>query len=200
MDHKVLDSIDAKIHGVRIEQMSDGEHALFVDFEADEDAWKAVEARWDAAGVPGGFSVAVTQHQEKLDGPVVSPVRLISDVGTYTDRDRAAAAEILSETAPVEVLRLYQFSDLEFAKLVIEFGREVGAALLSGGVMYLVGRHQGTSHVEFRSEESDGSVTTAVLDTADPEIVRAAAQKLDQTDQVETPLVFNPKTHRWEGR
>jgi hypothetical protein len=200
MDHKVLEKIDATMLDSRIEQTVDSEHALLVEFEADDDSWAAVEDRWKAAGVPGGFSVALTQHQETVDGPAVSSVRLIADAGAYSDPERAAAAELLSQSAPVEVLRLYQFSELEFAKLVIEFGREAVAALFAGGIMYLVGSHQGSSHVEFRREEPDGLVTTAVLDTADPEIVRAAAERLDQVDRSETPLVFNPDTLRWEER
>jgi hypothetical protein len=200
MDHKVLETVDATMLAHRIEQTADGEHALLAEFEADEDAWAAVEDRWRAAGVPGGFSVALTQHQETVDGPAASPVTLIADAGAFPDQARAEAAELLSEWAPVEVLRLFQFSEPEFAKLVIEFGREAAAALFAGGIMYLVGRHQGSSHVEFRREEPDGSVTTAVLDTSDPEIVRAAAEKLDQVDRSETPLVFNPKTLRWEER
>lgn len=200
MDHKVLETVDATILGARIEEAADSEHALLVEFEADDDAWAAVEDRWKAAGVPGGFSVALTQHQETVDGPAASPVKLIADAGAYSDQDRAAAAELFSELAPVEVLRLFQFSELEFAKLVIEFGREVAATLFAGGLMYLVGRHQGSSHIEFRREESDGSVTTAVIDTDDPEIVRAAAESLDQADRSESPLVFNPETLLWEER
>jgi hypothetical protein len=90
----------------------------------------------------------------------------------------------------VKVLRLFQFSEPEFAKIVIEFSREVAASLLAGGIGFLVGRRKASSHVEFRRVGPDGTVTTAVLDTSDPEIVYAAAQSLDSLEAPAASALF----------
>jgi hypothetical protein len=200
MNHRATDALDATIIDVRIEQIADDEHALMIDFEMDEAAWQEVEAHWRAEGAPGGFSAALTQHQEEFDGPGASLVTFSSDAGAYSDEERTEAAELFAAAAPVEVLRLFQFSEPEFAKIALEFSREVGASLLAAGIGFLVGRHKGSSHVEFRRTEPDGTVTTAVLDTSDPEIVRAATQSLDSLQAPSIPeiLIYSNKTGHWE--
>jgi hypothetical protein len=200
MNHRATEALDANVLDVRIERMADDEYALVIDLEADEADWGTVEEKWSVAGVPGGFSAAFTENQEAFSGPPVSPVTLISDAGVYTDDDRATAARLISDAAPVSVLRLFQFSEPEFAKIAIEFSREVGAGLLVAGVGYLVGRHSGQSHIEMRRAEPDGTTTTAVLDTSDPDVVRAAAQSLDSREAPPAPalLVYNEKTESWE--
>jgi len=201
MNHRATGSIDATVRDVRIEQISDAEHALLVDFEADEDAWAEVESGWKAVGAPGGFSVAVTEAQEKVNGPLGPVAVFASDAGAYTDEERAEAARLISEVSSVEVLRLFQFSEPEFAKIVLEFSREVGAGLLVAAISFLVGRRGGMSHVEMRRVEPDGTTTTAVLDTNNPEIVRAAAQSLDSfpPQSLPTLLVYNEETELWEA-
>ena len=200
MNHRATGSLQANVCDVRIEQISDTEHAFFVDFEADEDAWAAVESGWKAAGVPGGFSVAVTEKQEEVDGPPGSVAVFASDAGAYTDEERAEAARLISEVSSVEVLRLFQFSEPEFAKIALEFSREVGAGLLVSAIGFLVGRRSGVSHIEMRRKEPDGTITTAILDTNNPEIVRAAAESLDSRGPgpVHRLLVYNEETGAWE--
>jgi hypothetical protein len=201
MNHRASEALDATIINVRIEQVADDEHALMVDCEMDEAAWQEREAHWRTEGVPGGFSAALTQHQEEFDGrPGVPLVTFSSDAGAYSDEERTEAAELFAAAAPVEVLRLFQFSEPEFAKIALEFSREVGASLLAAGIGFLVGRRKGSSHVEFRRTEPDGTVTTAVLDTSDPEIVRAAAQSLDSLQAPSIPeiLIYSNETGHWE--
>jgi hypothetical protein len=62
MNHRATNALDATILDVRIEQMADEEHALVIDFEADQSDWREVEETWTAAGAPGGFSAAFTQR------------------------------------------------------------------------------------------------------------------------------------------
>lgn len=200
MNHRATKALDATVLDVRIEQIADNEHALVIDLEAEEASWQMVEADWSATGVPGGFSAALTEHQEDVDGPAVPLVTFSSDAGVYSDKERTEAATLLAACAPVEVLRLFQFSEPEFAKIAIEFSREVAASLLAGGIGFLVGRRKASSHVEFRRIEADGTVTTAVLDTSDPEIVHAAAQSLDS---LEAPVaaalfVYSDEKEEWE--
>jgi hypothetical protein len=190
MNHRASNALDATVLDVRIEQIADDEHALVIDLEAEEASWQTVEAEWSAAGVPGGFSAAFTERQEDVDGPAVSLVTFSSDAGSYSDEERTEAAKLLAESAPVEVLRLFQFSEPEFAKIAIEFSREVGASLLAAGIGFLVGRRKGSSHIEFRRAEPDGTITTAILDTSDPEIVRAAAASLDSLEAPSISAIF----------
>jgi len=198
MNHRADASLDATILDARIEKISETDHALVVDFEADQDAWKEVEAEWSAVGAPGGFSAAVTQLQEKIAGPHAPSAIFASDAGAYTDEERAEAARLISRTAPVEVLRLFQFSEPEFAKIALEFTREVGAGLFVAAVCYLVGRRDGSSHIEMRRTEPDGTTTTAVLDTSDPEIVRVAAESFDSLDESSQEiLIYDSQTDSW---
>jgi hypothetical protein len=201
MNHRAAGSLQSKILGARIERISDAEHALLADFEVDEDDWAAVESDWKAAGAPGGFSVAVTEAQEEINGAPGPAAVLISDASAYTDEDRAEAARLISEVSSIQVLRLFQFSEPEFAKIALEFSREVGAGLLVSAICFLVGRRSGVSHVEMRRIEPDGTITTAVLDTDNPEIVRAAAQSLDSHDprSLSALLIYNEETDSWEA-
>jgi hypothetical protein len=200
MTHRATKALDATVLDVRIEQIADDEHALVIDLEAEEASWQTVEAEWSAAGVPGGFSAALTERQEEVDGPAAPPVTFSSDAGAYSDEERTEAAKLFAASAPVEVLRLFQFSEPEFAKIAVEFSREVGASLLAAGIGFLVGRRKGSSHVEFRRIEPDGTVTTAVLDTSDPEIVRAAAQSLDSIEAPPISAIFtySDETGDWD--
>ena len=82
----------------------------------------------------------------------------------------------------------------------MEFAREVGASGLVAAVSYLVGRNKGKSHIEMKRAEADGSMTTAVIDTADPEIVRVAAESLDSSDapDAQAILVYDAETESWK--
>jgi hypothetical protein len=200
MNHRATHPLDATVLDVRIDQIADDEHALVIDLEADEASWQTVEAEWSAAGVPGGFSAALTERQEDVDGPAVPLVTFSSDAGAYSDEERTEAAKLLAGSAPVEVLRLFQFNEPEFAKIAIEFSREVGASLLAAGIGFLVGRRKNSSHVEFRRTEPDGTVTTAVLDTSDPEIIRAAAESLESLEapSVSATFIYSHETGNWD--
>lgn len=199
MNHRAAETIDAKVIAARVERLSDDEHALLVDFEVDEDVWAGVQEDWQAAGVPGGLSPGLTQLQEEIEAPTGPSISFISDAGAYSDEDRAEAARRIGAVAPIRVLRLFQFSELDLAKVAVEFTREVGAEALVAAIAYLVGRRRGLSHIEMKRVEPSGVITTAVLDTDDPEIVRAAAESLDAEDAPPSPvvLVYDDQTNSW---
>src|SRR5262245_16975594 len=61
--HSPLEAIEVRDLVAKIVELEDGEHALEATFEVEEEAWKAVEGKFAAAGAPGGFSFTASEPQ-----------------------------------------------------------------------------------------------------------------------------------------
>jgi hypothetical protein len=73
----------------RIEQRPDGEYALRVEFDADEDRWAEYEAERDAQGGPGGLSFTLVGTFENLPGsgePTSVAIMVAADAAHFSDQ------------------------------------------------------------------------------------------------------------------
>jgi len=180
----------------------DGEHVVEATFDVDEDAWAAVETRFAGAGVTGGFSFTASETQ--IAASSGDPrVTLSADAAAFTDNDRAEAWRLLEATAPSEVSRLYQFDAHEIFRVIVDVWTIAGPFIVniaSSGIYdalkLLASRHQDPTVVEIHEHRADGSHSTAVIRTSDPEILRTALESM--ADRPSSDLAqFDPETKRW---
>jgi hypothetical protein len=118
-----------------IEQRPDGEYALWVEFDADEDRWAEYEAERDAQGGPGGLSFTLTETFDDLQGrgePTAVSVVVAADAGHFSDQQIRAAADALADVGPVKASRLYQFAAGPTALALIQFLVQEGAQIPPG--------------------------------------------------------------------
>jgi hypothetical protein len=118
-----------------IEQRPDGEYALWVEFDADEDGWAEYEAERDAQGGPGGLSFTLMGTFENLPGrgePTSVSVVVAADAAHFSDQEIRAAAEALADAGPVKASRLYQFAVAPAALALIQFLAQEGAQIPPG--------------------------------------------------------------------
>src|SRR5262249_37594260 len=118
-----------------IEQRPDGEYALWVEFDADEDGWAEYEAERDAQGGPGGLSFTLMGTFENLPGrgePTSVSVVVAADAAHFSDQEIRAAAETLADAGPVKASRLYQFAVAPAALALIQFLAQEGAQIPPG--------------------------------------------------------------------
>lgn len=206
-DHSSLAPLPARNLTAQVVDLDDGEQALDATFEIEEEVWKAVEGKFDRADVPGGWSFTAGEPQV-LPSTNEKPLVVISaDAAAFTDADRKAAWEAISESAPAQVNRLFQFSAAaEVARVIVEIWPEVGVALgvnLSSSVIYdglkrLFSKGRKKATVEIRRNYADGTETNAIVTTDDPEMIRLALERLDDRQQAVT-IVFDLDEQTWRS-
>jgi hypothetical protein len=131
-----------------IERRPDGEYALWVEFDADEDGWAEYEAERDAQGGPGGLSFTLMGTFENLPGrgePTSVSVVVAADAAHFSDQEIRAAAEALADAGPVKASRFYQFAVAPAALALIQFLVQEGAQIPPGGVRGVVVRRAATA-------------------------------------------------------
>lgn len=201
-DHSVLEPIEVRNVRAAVVELGDGQHAVDATFDVDGAAWEPVQDRFDAAGVPGGFSFSAGETQLAPSGGRDPQISLSADAAEFTDDDRAEAWRLLEVTGPANVTRLYQFSAHEFIRVIVDVWAIAGpfvVNLASSGMYdalkFLVGRHQEPTTVEIHEHRPDGSRSTALIRTNDPTMLRAALEALpDATEPVQE---FDAATGRW---
>jgi hypothetical protein len=118
-----------------IEQRPDGEYALWVEFDADEERWAEYEAERDAQGGPGGLSFTLAETFDELPSrskPTSVSVVVSADAGHFSDQQINAAADALAAAGPVKASRFYQFAVGPSALALIQFFVQEGAQIPPG--------------------------------------------------------------------
>jgi hypothetical protein len=186
-DHDVTQPIEATVLDAVVIPIEDRHFAVEATFEIEEGAWASVQARFDDAGVPGGWSFTVTSPQTKPSSGVRAVVTISADAAAWTDRDRDDAREILDAVAPAESAYLFQYSAAaELATMFLEVAPQIGLGVLGNATWDAIKlllhrrRGQGETRIAIHRTAPDGSKTTAVITTSDPEIARAALDALPE--------------------
>jgi hypothetical protein len=171
-----------------IEQRADGEYALWLEFDADEERWAQYEAERDAQGAPGGFSFTLAEtfyEPEGRDGPTGVSVVVAGDAGHFTDEQIQAAADALAEAGSVKGSRLYQFEAVSTALAIVQFilqqGEQVPANVFASWLYDALRRLRpggGTPAVDLQViEDGTGRRTTAHIPAqTDPEVAKSAIE------------------------
>jgi len=207
-DHSSLDLLPARNLVAEVVDLDDGEQALDATFEIEEEAWGSVEDEFDRAGVLGGWSYTAGEPQIRPSQNERPIVVISADAAAFTDADRVAAWEAISESVPAQVNRLFQFSAAaEVARVIVQIWPEVAAALglnLSSSVIYdglkrLFSKDRRQTTIEIRRNYADGTQTNAIVTTDDLELIRLALERLDHRQQT-TTIVFDLVEQTWRSR
>ncbi len=104
-----------------MEQMDDGELAVWTEFDIDEEVWGRFEAERLEAGAPGGFSFSTTETFATRGKPPYD-LAIAADASYFPAPATLATAETLPPGLSVELAELFQFSWVPEPKVLIEIG------------------------------------------------------------------------------
>lgn len=202
--HSPLEPIDVKNVHAEVVETEHGQHALDATFDVDADAWARVQERFVEADVRGGFSFSAGEKQLGTSSGERPMVSLAADAAAFTDEDRAAAWNLLEQSGPAEVSRLYQFDAQEILRVIVDVWAITGPFIVniaSSGIYdalkLLVRRHRDPTVIEIREHRPDGGYSTAVIRTDDPEMLRTALGTLSGTPTGDLKR-FNEAAGRWQ--
>jgi hypothetical protein len=193
---------------VDVRRTRSGALGVWVEFEIDEEAWKAAE---EAMGGVRGFSISVIEAYMETQGGASKPVlELASDAGHWDDYLRDEVAAALTPHFNVKSSRLYQFDLVPPAKVLIDFGvpllqliQSVGinvfsSALWDGLKLFFAARPSAMTTIVFSAPRSDGQVHF-YLNTPDPEVAKQALDKLPEiANSPASVLHYDEEQERWD--
>lgn len=199
-DHDVREPISADFLDAQVVPLGDGNSVLEATFEIDADAWEKIEDGFAQAGVPGGFSFTATVPQTAPGSGEAPMVTLAADAAAWTDQDRAEAGALLDAVAPTRTDRLFQYSGIELATILIVLAEGVGVGVL-GNAAYdalkrLLNRRTGETRIEVHRHSADGTSQKAIITTEDPAIAREALESLE-SEQSGRTVTFDTQKRLW---
>lgn len=193
-----------------IEPTGDGEYALKVNFEADEDEWTTWLKDGRKHGAPLGFSY--TRYIPFAGPKGVEPTFVIAaDAEFYTQDDIRRAAERLDMDEPVILAELAQFAASDLCQVVVEVQRAPstldtwGPAVLESvwPVLLALAKLGRWVRYKVRLRRQHGGALDGVVDTDDPAVLAQAgedAAKLDPAWRDVSAghvLVYDPTKRLW---
>lgn len=199
-DHSALLPLEATNIVASVVDLDDGESAVDMTFDIDDEVWRSIEDRFSAAGVPGGFSftTGVLQIAPAHGGQAVLVIS--ADAAAFSDSERADAGEVLSSLGPTQVNRLYQLSVVDLARVIIEIWPSLAIGVASSGLYdalrrLISGRREPTT-IEIHRYRPDGSQAKAIIRTEDQEIVRIALENLAEEQETHA-IHFDAERQIW---
>ena len=114
-----VENVDAEIR-----QRPDGEYELWAEFDVEEEGWARYEAEREVHGAPGGLSFTITETIGQLTskpGPSPATIVVAADAHHFSDDQILAAAGEFANAGNVKASRLYQFSAVPAALVLIQF-------------------------------------------------------------------------------
>jgi hypothetical protein len=201
-----------RLLNVDVRPTPSGALGVWVEFETDEEAWKAAS---NAVGGLRGFSVSVVEVYKEATGAFFKPfVQISSDAGHWDDTLRDEVAEALSPYFNVKSSRLYQFNVEPPAKIIVEFGiallpliQSVGINIFSSALWdglklffprFPQGKRTEPTIIDFSAPRGNGVVHFFVR-TSDTEVAKHAVDKLTEVaDSSGNGFHYNEQRDRWE--
>lgn len=122
--HDAREPIDVENVDAEIRQRPDGEYELWAEFDAEEEGWARYEAEREAHDAPGGLSITITETIGQLtseSGQSPATVVVSADAHHFSDHQILAAAGEFANAGDVKAGRLYQFSAVPAALVLIQF-------------------------------------------------------------------------------
>lgn len=122
--HDAGQPIEVENVNAKVRQRPDGEHELWVEFDVEEEGWARYEAERDAQNAPGGLSFTFAEPIAQLTSgarPGLDSIEIAADAHHFSDNEILAAAREFTNAGNVQVSRLYQFSAVPAALVLIQF-------------------------------------------------------------------------------
>jgi hypothetical protein len=202
-EHDVTQPIEAKVVDAKVVPVEDRHFAVEATFEVDREAWTSLQSRFHAAGVPGGWSFTAGALQTRPSSGQQPVVTISADAAAWTDRDRDEARELFDAVVPTQSARLFQYSALaELATMILQVAPGFGLGVLGNAtwdaikLMLTRRRGKGETRIEIHRTAPDGTKTTAVITTNDPEIARTAVEALPEP-QTSPTLRYDVPERLW---
>lgn len=163
---------DVQYLGVGVRERPDGFHEVWAEAEIPAADWERFDQQRVELGAPGGISITFGTPLATYDGPTQSALQLAiaADAHHFSDDEIQAAGQKLAEVGHVECERMYQFSIVPPAAVVITYLLN-GAAQIPPGVLanYVWESVKGF----FRSDREPTSVTLNLEETPGERILTA---------------------------
>jgi hypothetical protein len=202
--HDERQRLKPRLLNVDVRQTDSGSLGVWVEFEIDEDAWKA-------AGGLRAFSISVIEAYKEGERDSSKPdLQFASDAGHWDNNLRDEVAAVLSTHFNVKSSRLYQFDLEPPAKVLIDFGvpllqliQSVGvnvfsSALWDGLKLFFAARPSKMTTIVFSAPRSEGRVRF-YMNTPDPEVAMRALDKLPEiANSPASVLHYDEEQERWE--
>jgi hypothetical protein len=196
---------------VDVRRTDSGALGVWVEFEVDEEAWRAAE---EAVGGFRGFSISVVEAYLEAQGDPSKPFVLIaSDAAHFDDSLRDEVAEALRPHFDVKSTRLHQFAESPPAKVIVELGvplliliQSVGvnvfsSALWDGLKLFLQEKQAKVAKLTyfvFTMRRADGTRVRCFLRTADGEVLKHALDKMTEiANSPSSALDYDEEQDRW---
>jgi hypothetical protein len=193
VQHDATRPLNAHVIDSQVRERADGHCEVWAEFDADREAWESYERDRDAAGAPGGMSIAFMRPYGVFKGEGSAHreiVQIAADAFHFSDEDLADAGQVLAPYVDVQVQRLYQLSGEPPVKVVLEYGQTLLESLppalfaalvwetLRGFIRKARDRGQSTI-IDVRITETKGSrIVDAIVQTDSDEVAEHAVEKL----------------------
>lgn len=206
INHDPMRDLHARVLGVEVVDLEDGEKAVDVEFEVDTDGWQEFEAECNAAGVKVG---AMSYSTSEALGVVQSTrgnahLSIAADAGDFSDEAIWEAAERLAQLGDVEAHRLYQFGAESICRVIIEFASSglagvawsMFSSALYDAAKNIYGRRKQPTEselqIEFRvKREPDGTHEQILqIRTTHPEMMNEALEKMVDCFSAAAPRMY----------
>ncbi len=213
-NHDLTKPIRTRDLEAKLVTLDDGERAVRL-------TGMVVQADWEAVGLVGGMSFSTSESIGRAAGlnPDADELTLLADAGWFDDQSIGDASGIISRLAPVKGARLYQFSAIDDARVILEMGLAFVASCGPGlatsavwdGIKYLLAHRKKTddgvltsTRIELVTDLNSGTIT-GIIDTSSPDVVAqalatyseavaAAAESVAQGKQI---IVWKDPDERW---
>lgn len=176
VQHDGRNRMDVKVLGADVRTTENGEAGVWVEIELDE-------ADWDRLGDMRAFSVSVIEEVQKSVETSKPRVSIYADAGRFGDETLAQAQRFLGQEFNVSTGRIFQFSELPPAKVVVELLlqtlQSVGGGVVANWLyetlksFFLHPKGGGQSQFNIRAWNDKTYVDFHVM-TDDPELLRTA--------------------------
>jgi hypothetical protein len=209
VNHDLRRPFPIQVIDAGVDELEDGEQGAWVTFEVEEEVWEARQRELKLLGAPGGFSFAygiplfVPAEGERPD------IRISADAAHFLDLELLEAAMSLSEVAPTEADRLYQFSAVSIAKITLETAQylwaTMPAAVLAAVIVGAVGRlfrsrkdPTSKSVVEMVSLDGDsGRIVRAHVESSSDAVIIKAIESFQAIALQDGRFQFAETTEAW---
>jgi hypothetical protein len=177
LEHDPARPIELWIVESEIISVTPHHQALLVTAECTLETFETLPKESDGYTLRGGISVSVTEpiSARSESSPVVV---IAADANNWTDRDLIETGQQVISTVPLSINRLFQFSTVPAALVVLEVLKDVGFGVISN-ILYELMRRSRTKPVTFSIKiKSSEKYFKCVLKASDFETLESGIDAL----------------------
>ncbi len=189
-NHDLRRPFDAIVLETGVREREDGFEEAWALLEVEEQAWAEWQAQLRELNAPGGMSFSLGTPLRTIDGigETDLPLLISADAAHFSDEVILEAAQKVAALGPTSASRYYQFAFEPTAKVVLEYGAALLAAVPPGLLanylfemvkpfLRLPSRSGKPTTFEFHVSEAAGTRSVAAhLETASEDVAKQAIE------------------------